>query len=90
MNIEIYTKPDCPYCTNAKTTLRDRQIPFTEYKLNEDFTREILLNKFPEASTYPVVVIDNFRIGGYTELLEKLNENLHDSRKILNEVWPGV
>ena len=74
MNIILYTKPDCVFCSNAKALLRDKQIPFMEYKLNEDFTREILLSKFPEASTYPVIVIDNFRIGGFNELRAVLNE----------------
>ena len=85
MNIEIYTKANCSFCSNTKTLLRDRQIPFVEYKLGEDFTRETLLSKFPEATTYPVVVVDNFRIGGFTELREKLNENMNDTRKLLNE-----
>jgi glutaredoxin 3 len=85
MNVEIYTKPDCPYCSRAKSLLRDQQIPFTEQKLDEDFTREILLEKFPEAKSFPVVVIDGFRIGGYTELRHKLMEETQDTRKLLNE-----
>ena len=83
--IEIYTKADCPYCTKAKQLLRDRQIPFTEQKLNEDFTREILLEKFPDAKSFPVVVIDGFRIGGYTELNQKLNEETQNTQKLLTE-----
>jgi len=85
MHIEIYTKPDCPYCTNAKQLLRDRQIPFTEQKLNEDFTREILLERFPDAKTFPVVIIDGYRIGGYTELKKQLNEETISTAKLLNE-----
>ena len=83
--IEIYTKSDCPYCTKAKQLLRDRQIPFTEQKLNEDFTREILLEKFPDAKSFPVVVIDGFRIGGYSELNQKLNEETQNTQKLLTE-----
>ena len=85
MMVELYTKPDCPYCSRAKTLLRDQQISFTEYKLNEDYTREILSDKFPEAKTFPVVVMDGFRIGGYTELRQKLFEETVDTRKLLNE-----
>jgi glutaredoxin 3 len=87
MNVEIYTKPDCPYCTQAKQLLRDKQIPFTEHKLNEDFTREILLEKFPEARKFPVVVLDGFRIGGYTELRQKLTEETQSTAKLLTEEY---
>lgn len=85
MTIEIYTKDDCSFCTNAKNLLRIHNKDFVEYKLNEDFTREILLSKFPEAKTYPVVVVDGFHIGGYDQLQRQINEERQDSRKVLLE-----
>lgn len=86
MNIEIYTRGGCSYCELAKGLLNQSGIKFTEYKLNEDFTREVLLEKFPEARTFPVVVIDGFRIGGYTELKQHLDESSQNpSMKILME-----
>ena len=85
MNVELYTKPNCSQCTTAKNLLRNRQIPFTEYKLNEDFTREILLSKFPEASSFPVIVVDNYRIPGFDVLKEMVNQSSTDTRKLLNE-----
>lgn len=81
--VEIYTKENCTYCVQAKNILRDRQISFVEYKLNEDFTREIILEKFPEAETFPVVVVDGFRIGGYNELRRMLNEEVNTTQKFL-------
>jgi len=85
MDIILYTKENCDFCAAAKSLVRNKQIPFTEYKLNEDFTKQILQSKFPEASTYPVIVIDNFRVGGFQELKETLNREMHDTRKLLNE-----
>ena len=58
---------------------------FIEYKLDEDFTREILLSKFPEAKTFPVIVIDGFNIGGFQQLQQQINEETSDNRKILLE-----
>ena len=84
-DVEVWTKPDCPYCVKAKQLLSIKNIPFTEFKLNEDFTRETLLDKFPNAKTYPVIVIDGFHIGGYSQLDERLNEEFSDTRKLLNE-----
>ena len=56
-----------------------------EYKLGVDYTREQLLEKFPNARTFPVVVIDGFHIGGFEQLKKQINEETHDNRKILLE-----
>lgn len=70
----------------AKNTLRNRNITFTEYKLGDDFTREMILEKFPGAMTYPVVVVDGFYIGGYDSLTKYLAENHNlGNVKLLNE-----
>jgi glutaredoxin len=82
--IEVYSKPNCPYCTKAKQLLSTMNIPYNEYKLDEDFTREIILDKFPLAKSYPIVVVDGFHIGGYSQLVEKINSENTDSRKLLN------
>jgi len=85
MAIEIYSMEGCPACVDAKTTLRNMNKPFIEYKLNEDFTREVLLSRFPEAKTFPVIVVDGFHIGGYRELVEQINKEVNDTRKVLLE-----
>ena len=35
--------------------------------LDEDFTREELMEKFPTARTFPQIVVDGTSIGGFTE-----------------------
>lgn len=85
MAIELYSKTNCSHCDQAKQLLRTHGKDYIEYKLDEDFTREILLSKFPEAKTFPVVVVDGFHIGGYNQLLQQLNEETSDTRKILLE-----
>lgn len=85
MTIEIYTKDDCAFCTNAKNLLKMHKREYIEYKLHEDFTRDILLSKFPEATTYPVIVVDGFHIGGYDQLQKQINEETMDNRRLLVE-----
>lgn len=85
MAIEIYSKNNCSHCEQAKNLLKMNGKNFIEYKLDEDFTREILLSKFPEAKTFPVVVIDGFNIGGFEQLKQQINEETSDNRKILLE-----
>ena len=83
--IEIYSKDNCVYCVTAKSLLASKNKQFTEYKLGVDYTREQLLEKFPNARTFPVVVIDGFHIGGFNELNKILMEESSDTRKLLNE-----
>jgi glutaredoxin len=71
--IVIYTKPDCSYCVDAKSVLKNNNIPFEEKTLNLDFTREYLLEEYPSAKTFPVIVINEKYIGGYTELVNYMN-----------------
>jgi len=84
-HVEIWSKPDCPYCARAKSVLRTNNISFTEKMLNRDFTREILKETYPSAMSFPVVVVDGFYIGGYTQLAEKLNEQNNSTQRLLNE-----
>lgn len=84
MNVILYTKDNCSFCVSAKMLLANKGIPYTEQKLGQDFTRDTLLEMFPNARTYPVVVIDGFNIGGFDQLKEQLN-NSGDSKKLLTE-----
>ena len=79
MHVEIYTRPGCGFCDKAKILLRNWNIPYIENKLDVDFTRQNLVEKYSSARTYPVIVVDGFYIGGYEELstlLEKRSENI--------------
>ena len=58
MKVTIYTKNDCIYCTKAKMLLTNKNISYNEMKLNEDFSRQNLLELFPSAKTFPVIVIE--------------------------------
>ena len=85
MNIILYTKENCAFCTKAKMLLSSKGINYTELKLNEDFSRENLLELYPSAKTLPVIVVDGFNIGGFTNLQEMINNQPQDSRKFLAE-----
>ena len=85
MTIEIYSKDNCPSCTQAKQLLTTHGKPYIEYKLDEHFSREILLSKFPEAKTFPVIVIDGFNIGGFEQLKHRLVEETSNNKTLLLE-----
>lgn len=85
MHYVIYTKDDCPYCQMAKTELRGVGAFFSEQKLYRDFTREQILEKFPTAKTFPIIVLDGFVLGGYTQLKEHLDQQSKSTKILLNE-----
>jgi glutaredoxin len=85
MNVTIYSKDNCSYCTNAKVLLSSKGIQYNEFKLNEDFTKESLQQLFPSATTFPVIVVDGFNIGGFNQLQKMLNEQTNATGKFLTE-----
>ena len=72
--IEIYGKPQCPYCEKAKALCESRQFDFTYKSLGDDYTREELLETFPNARTVPQIIINGTKIGGYNELVNYIEE----------------
>jgi glutaredoxin 3 len=85
MLVELYTKDDCPYCQMAKVALKNAGHGFSEQKLNRDFSREQILERFPSAKTFPIIVIDGFYVGGYNALTEHLSRQNNSSQILLNE-----
>jgi len=89
-NVEIYTKNNCIYCEKVKYLMNTKNVNYKEYKLNEDFTREFIIEKYPDAKTFPIVIVDGFKIGGYAEYanmvaLEEQQAKLSNSLKFLSE-----
>jgi len=85
MNVTIYSKDNCSYCTSAKMLLSSKGIQYNEMKLNEDFTKESLQQLFPSATTFPVIVVDGFNIGGFNQLQKMINEQTTTTGKFLTE-----
>ena len=66
MDIEIYSKTNCGYCDKAKIKLQKYSPKI--HMLNQNYTREEFFAKFPNAKTFPQIVINNQHIGGYNDL----------------------
>lgn len=84
-HVELWTKEGCPHCSRARNLLSTHGVSFNEKVLGVNFTKENLLESYPTAKSYPVVVVDGFYIGGYSQLATKLNEKFKDPRQLLNE-----
>jgi len=80
----MYSTSGCSYCEMAVGFLRQKNIEFLEHKLDVNFTKEFLLEKYPTAKTFPVIIVDGYHIGGYKELREHVSSQ-QNNQQLLNE-----
>ena len=76
MNVEIYSRTNCVYCDKAKIRLQKHNPKI--HMLDQDYTREDFFTKFPNAKTFPQIIINNEHVGGYHELEKWLAFNAPD------------
>jgi glutaredoxin 3 len=69
----VWSKDACPFCLQAKALLESKGIEYEERNINNDYTKEQLLESVPTARTLPQIFLDDEYIGGFTELKNKLN-----------------
>ena len=74
MNFTVYSKEGCPYCSSILQILLGKDLAFTEYKLDDNFTREEFYAEFGQGSTFPQVVMDGKKLGGCMESVKYLRE----------------
>lgn len=67
MVIKIYTKSGCKYCTQVKQLMQRAGFEYEEIIVTTEQMREEFYSAFPDAKTYPYVIIDGEGIGGLVE-----------------------
>ena len=70
----IYSKPNCSYCLQAKQLLEMEQLPFEYLQLGTHYNLDVLMELFPNARSFPMIVKDGEIIGGFNNLVEYLNQ----------------
>jgi len=76
MKAEIYSRINCVFCDKAKMRL-NKYSP-TIHILDQDYTRKDFFKKFPDAKTFPQIIINDVHVGGYRELKKWLEQNSFD------------
>ena len=72
MLVVVQSKTDCPYCKKAKEWLTEHGIAFTEMNYDDYDARQAMYDSFGLVNgqrTVPQIVVDDVRLGGYSELL---------------------
>ncbi len=75
MKVTIYSKPNCPYCVMAKN-LAEREGAEVRYlSMGEDYDAKNFMAEFPTARTFPQIIVNGKKIGGYAEFEKIINES---------------
>ena len=73
MQITIYSKNNCVYCTKAKNLVNNLGLDYTEKSLEKDFGSDpskMLEDIGKNVRQMPQIQIDGELIGGYNQLVE--------------------
>ena len=74
-NFAVYSKDGCPYCTKVIRVLELAELNHVVYKLDKQFNKESFFGEFGNGSTFPQVVMNGRKLGGWTETVKYLQEN---------------
>ena len=77
MQITIYSKNNCVYCTKAKNLVKNLGLDYTEKSLEKDFGSDpskMLEDIGKNVRAMPQIKIDDELVGGYNQLIEHYNK----------------
>ena len=72
--IIIWGKPQCPSCLKAKALCESRGYNYEYKQLGVDFEREQVLEEFPEARTFPQIVVNGLKVGGFEQFTSYIED----------------
>lgn len=73
MKVTIYGKPQCPYCDMAKNLATNKGAEVRYLSMGTDYTAQSFMAEFPTARTFPQIIVNGEKIGGYSALVEMLS-----------------
>ena len=80
MKAVVWSKPDCPFCTQATQYLEAKGIEVEERKIGSGFSKEDLLEAVPTARSVPQIFLDETYIGGFSDLRQHFIKEEHVNR----------
>ena len=70
MNVEIYSKSNCPFCDKAKHWFKSHGYEYTEIKMDNEEQRLAFYQRVPNARSVPQIFIDDKLIGTYDDFMK--------------------
>lgn len=74
MNIVVYTKSNCPFCTSSKALMKSKGLEYAEIDCDNPYEFDGLREKYPEVKQLPQILIEGQRVGGLAGLQAALKQ----------------
>jgi len=74
--LTVIVRKGCPYCELAIRLLEKKNLTFDILMLGIDFERKDFDALVPGAKTFPQILVDGVSIGGYEDLVAKVDSIL--------------
>ncbi len=68
----VWSKNNCSFCQQAKSLLLIKGLDFEVKMLDQDYSMEDFVKKFPTTRTFPAIEFNEEYIGGFQQLKESL------------------
>ena len=69
VQIDVYSKGYCPFCTRAKALLKNKGVEFNEMDITLGGPKKKeMMERAPTARTVPQIFIGDVHVGGYDDL----------------------
>jgi glutaredoxin len=75
--VVIYTKNDCKDCDKAREFLKSKNIPFTEYNMDNDKTSRTRRKEIDDTEDVPFAIINKNNVFGFSESVYNKALKLH-------------
>ena len=75
MNFTVYSKGNCPFCSQIKKVLELAKLQHVVYDLDTDFNRHEFYEEFGTGATFPQVTVNGKKLGGCTDTVKYLREH---------------
>ena len=74
--VTIYSKENCPYCKMAEQLALQHNSIVMYKVLGTHFDAQELMDTFPGARTFPQIIFNGEKIGGYSALVSLLTDEV--------------
>ena len=74
--VTIYSKENCPYCKMAEQLALQHHSIVMYKVLGTHFDAQELMDTFPGARTFPQIIFNGEKIGGYSALVSLLTDEV--------------
>ena len=68
--VVMYSTRFCPYCVRARMLLDNKNISYTEIRVDEQTEQRAVMEQRSQRTSVPQIFIDDYHVGGCDDLLE--------------------